>query len=175
MKTLQEREEEFKRELEPYNFPEALKQDFFDYWTEPNKSKSKMRYEQEKTWDMGRRLRRWESNNFKGKEQYAKEMPKNSLKMENKEPKDKWDELDLLLSKYETRFESVKFDQFGSYYDFLKQEKLMRQFSKEDIDIIKMSYSDNYHCRCACVKLTFDAYINAGITFGYIKKMRHAS
>lgn len=174
MKTLQEREENFKRELEPYNFPEALKQDFFDYWTEPNKSKTKMRYEQEKTWDMGRRLRRWESNNFKGKEQYAKEMPKNALKMNPTEPKDTWEELDQLMIKYQERFDSIPFSQFGNYYDFMKSEKLMKQFDKDDIAIIKESYQDNYLCRCACVKMTLDCYINSNLTFGQIKRLRNA-
>lgn len=32
---------------------------FFDYWTEPNKSKTKMRFELEKTWDLKRRLNTW--------------------------------------------------------------------------------------------------------------------
>ena len=32
---------------------------FFDYWTEPNKSRTKMRFELEKTWELGRRLATW--------------------------------------------------------------------------------------------------------------------
>tara|TARA_Y100001951_G_C11279539_1_gene264370 strand:+ start:199 stop:999 length:801 start_codon:yes stop_codon:yes gene_type:complete len=36
---------------------------FVDYWTETNKSKTKMRFEMEKTWDTGKRLGRWSSNN----------------------------------------------------------------------------------------------------------------
>lgn len=181
MKTLQQREEEFKRELEPYKFSEALKQDFFDYWTEPNKSKTKMRYEQEKTWDMGRRLRRWESNNIaQNVPKYSSKMPKSELYMTKNvtnipksEPKDKWEELDLLLLKYTQRFESVEFTKFGEYYDFIKEHKMMRQFTKEDIDLIKVSYNDNFKCRCACVKMTFDAFVNAGINFSYIKRLRN--
>ena len=42
------RASDFKRELIGYAFPESMKQEFFDYWTEPNASKTKMRYEQEK-------------------------------------------------------------------------------------------------------------------------------
>jgi len=34
---------------------------FYDYWTEPNKSKTKMRFEMEKTWDVKRRLNTWSS------------------------------------------------------------------------------------------------------------------
>ena len=34
---------------------------FYDYWTEPNKSRTKMRYELERTWDTKRRLNTWAS------------------------------------------------------------------------------------------------------------------
>lgn len=37
--------------------------EFFDYWSEPNK-KGKMKWELEKTWEISRRLRRWENNGF---------------------------------------------------------------------------------------------------------------
>jgi len=33
--------------------------EFVSYWTEPNKSKTKMRFELEKTWDTTRRLQTW--------------------------------------------------------------------------------------------------------------------
>ena len=33
--------------------------EFVSYWTEPNKSKTKMRFELEKTWDTKRRLQTW--------------------------------------------------------------------------------------------------------------------
>lgn len=39
--------------------------DFYDYWTEPNKSKTKIRWQLEKTWDLRKRLTRWSNNNFK--------------------------------------------------------------------------------------------------------------
>jgi hypothetical protein len=38
--------------------------DFYNYWIEPNKSKTKMRWEMEKTWDLNLRLKKWASNNF---------------------------------------------------------------------------------------------------------------
>lgn len=37
---------------------------FYDYWREPNKSKTKMKWEQEKTWDLNLRLKRWSENDF---------------------------------------------------------------------------------------------------------------
>ena len=41
--------------------------DFFAYWTEPNKSKTKMKFEMQKTWDVNLRLSKWNSNNFNQK------------------------------------------------------------------------------------------------------------
>jgi len=38
--------------------------DFFDYWTEPNRSKTKMRFELQQTFDISRRLARWARNNY---------------------------------------------------------------------------------------------------------------
>lgn len=38
--------------------------DFYDYWTEPNKSKTKLKFELERTWDLSRRLSRWNKNDF---------------------------------------------------------------------------------------------------------------
>jgi hypothetical protein len=38
--------------------------EFYGYWTEPNKSNTKFRQELEKTWDLNRRLERWVSNNY---------------------------------------------------------------------------------------------------------------
>jgi hypothetical protein len=40
---------------------------FYDYWTEPNKSKTKMRFELERTWDVKRRLNTWISRENNGK------------------------------------------------------------------------------------------------------------
>lgn len=44
-----------------------LIKEFYDYWTEPNKSNTKFRQELEKTWDLERRLNNWAKNdkNFK--------------------------------------------------------------------------------------------------------------
>lgn len=40
--------------------------EFFEYWSEPNKSKTKMRFELQQTWDISRRLNTWvnRENNF---------------------------------------------------------------------------------------------------------------
>ncbi|QDP63647.1 MAG: hypothetical protein Unbinned3987contig1001_23 [Prokaryotic dsDNA virus sp.] len=50
-----------------FNFKDIDLEDqkaFIDYWTEPNKSGSKMRFEMEKTWDLSRRLKRWTNSSF---------------------------------------------------------------------------------------------------------------
>ena len=38
--------------------------EFYEYWTEPNKSNTKFRYELERTWSLDRRLKTWNKNNF---------------------------------------------------------------------------------------------------------------
>jgi hypothetical protein len=46
---------------------------FFEYWSEPNKSKTQLRYEIEKTWDISRRLKRWGANQFSGTSKQSSE------------------------------------------------------------------------------------------------------
>ena len=40
------------------------KKAFIDYWTESNKSGTKLRFEMEKTWDLSRRIKRWTNSSF---------------------------------------------------------------------------------------------------------------
>jgi hypothetical protein len=71
--SIEEREKKFKESLFPFTKyaknpegiyqPEIIKE-FFEYWKEPNKSNSKMRFEMEKTWDLKLRLIRWGNNDF---------------------------------------------------------------------------------------------------------------
>ena len=57
------REEIFKSDVLKFkNYPQGMLYEFLEYWTEPNKSKNKMRFELEKTWDLKRRLQRWGAN-----------------------------------------------------------------------------------------------------------------
>ena len=48
-------------EVAAYDYPEAMKTAFVSYWTEPNKSRTRVRYQMEKTWDTSRRLSLWAS------------------------------------------------------------------------------------------------------------------
>jgi len=61
---LHKKETEFKKAIEPFveKYGEETCNNFFLYWTEPNKSKTKLRFELEKTWDLPRRLANWARN-----------------------------------------------------------------------------------------------------------------
>ena len=56
-----ERAEQFKKEIEGFAnlYTTKVLNEFYNYWSEPNKSKTKMRFELERTWDLTRRLRTW--------------------------------------------------------------------------------------------------------------------
>lgn len=53
------REQKFLNEISLQDFEINMQKEFFDYWKEPNKSKTKMRWELEKTWDLKARMQRW--------------------------------------------------------------------------------------------------------------------
>ena len=55
------KEVEFRESIKPFieKYGKDICNNFFLYWTEPNKSKTKLRYELEKTWDVSRRLANW--------------------------------------------------------------------------------------------------------------------
>ncbi|GAO43768.1 hypothetical protein FPE01S_02_08740 [Flavihumibacter petaseus NBRC 106054] len=61
-KSLEDREQEFYVELASYvqTYGKEMIRKFYDYWREPNKSRSKMRWEQERTWELKLRLIKWE-------------------------------------------------------------------------------------------------------------------
>lgn len=55
------RKEKFYASLVPFvdKYGKDMIREFFDYWSEMNRSKSKMRYEQQTTWELERRLKTW--------------------------------------------------------------------------------------------------------------------
>jgi len=59
--TIEARKQKFASTLEPFllKYGKKLLNDFYRYWAEPNKSKTKFRQELEKTWDLERRLETW--------------------------------------------------------------------------------------------------------------------
>ena len=73
------RELNFVNEVSLLEYDITLKKEFCDYWTELNKSKSKMRWELEKTWDTKLRINRWDTK----QKQWNKTEPKKN-KYKNK-------------------------------------------------------------------------------------------
>lgn len=69
---MKSREREFYNMLVPFvkTYGREMIREFFDYWSEPNKSHSKMRFEQERTWDLSRRLQTWEKRSRNGFSKY---------------------------------------------------------------------------------------------------------
>tara|TARA_R100001440_G_scaffold23448_1_gene38195 strand:- start:2214 stop:2834 length:621 start_codon:yes stop_codon:yes gene_type:complete len=53
------REQNFQNAIDLLDYDDNIKKEFFEYWKEKNKSKTKMRFELEKTWDLNLRLQRW--------------------------------------------------------------------------------------------------------------------
>lgn len=171
VKPIEMREADFKREIETFSaIHPQIREEFFHYWSEPNKSGTKMRFEMEKTWDLRRRLLRWSNNGFTKIQTPTATKPEMKVV---KKPVTEIEKLDAMLSMYCQKFESVPFEKFGEWYDFLKGEKLLRQFTKQDIEIIRQAYGDdNFKCRCACVQMTFASYRDSGLTFGQIMEVR---
>lgn len=79
-------QKEFYQSLTPFlaEFSKEVLREFYEYWSEPNKSKTKIRWQIEKTWDTHKRLLRWTKNDF-GKN---KTNPKSSVE-KNREELDK--------------------------------------------------------------------------------------
>ena len=61
---LEEKTHLFKKQVFEFQSQYDLEmlEEFVLYWTEPNKSNTKLKYELEKTWDYSRRLKRWANN-----------------------------------------------------------------------------------------------------------------
>lgn len=61
---ISKRKEVFANTLKPFidTYGKDMLNDFYKYWTEPNKSGTKFRQELEKTWSLERRLEMWSRN-----------------------------------------------------------------------------------------------------------------
>lgn len=60
-----ERENKFRLQSKEFNqYDSKMIEEFCDYWTEPTANKKKMLFETNKTFDIKRRLQRWNKNNF---------------------------------------------------------------------------------------------------------------
>ena len=67
LELLEKRKKAFYEELVPYveKYGKDMVRAFYEHWSEPNKSKTKMRFELERTWETPRRLATWERNDYK--------------------------------------------------------------------------------------------------------------
>lgn len=61
---IEEREIEFKKAILEFknNYDTELLKSFFNYWSEPNRQKTKMKFELQETFDISRRLITWKNN-----------------------------------------------------------------------------------------------------------------
>tara|TARA_R110002074_G_scaffold64981_1_gene154712 strand:- start:263 stop:937 length:675 start_codon:yes stop_codon:yes gene_type:complete len=59
------RREDFVSDVLSFDYDESILNGFIDYWTEPNKSNTKMKYELNKTWKTSLRLKTWAANQKK--------------------------------------------------------------------------------------------------------------
>ena len=63
--TISNRRDEFVLEVLSFEYDESILNGFIDYWTEPNKSNTKMKFELNKTWSTKLRLKTWAANQKK--------------------------------------------------------------------------------------------------------------
>tara|TARA_R110001583_G_scaffold4596_6_gene26363 strand:+ start:1455 stop:2105 length:651 start_codon:yes stop_codon:yes gene_type:complete len=59
------RRESFILEVMAFDYDKKILEGFIDYWTEPNKSNTKMKFELNKTWATNLRLKNWAANQKK--------------------------------------------------------------------------------------------------------------
>jgi uncharacterized protein YdaU (DUF1376 family) len=84
---LELRESVFVESLKPFiQYPEDMRTEFVRYWSEPNKSKTKMRFELQPTWDLSRRLVTWASRaKINTTKKYGRQEPTNEVLLKNAE------------------------------------------------------------------------------------------
>ena len=63
--TISNRRDDFVFEVLTFEYDESILNGFIDYWTEPNKSNTKMKFELNKTWKTSLRLKTWSDNQKK--------------------------------------------------------------------------------------------------------------
>lgn len=171
MKPIELREADFKRQIWTFSYPEEMKTEFFDYWTEPNKSGTQLRFEMEKTWHLGRRLARWAKNGKEvDKKVHHSEIKKMPEPITNIEKLDAF--IDLIRKPGGT---DIPFKDYGIWYAWMKEKKLLKPMYQHEIDELKTVYKgDNEKCRCAVVQKTLIGYINNGLRVSDLLKMRAA-
>lgn len=169
-KPIELREADFKKQIEAFSglYSKNMLNQFFDYWSEPSHGGRKMRFECEKTWHLGRRLARWDQNNFN------KEQTKIVKVEEIKTPVTDIEKMDVELRRYKHHPTQFEFSDFGKWYDLLKENKLLKPYTKGQADeLLNVYKGDKYKCRCAVVMQTFDEYAKTSVLFQEILELRN--
>ncbi len=80
---MRSREKSFHDSLISYisQYGKEMIREFYNYWTEPNKSGTKMKFELQQTWDTARRLATWANKQSDFKPRQTSEEPKKPLRM----------------------------------------------------------------------------------------------
>ena len=79
------KENKFKVKVFSFDYPKNMLDNFFDYWSEPNRSGSKMRFEIQPTFDIARRLKTWSK---RGKSFSPKKVKMSKIEMHLKSQKE---------------------------------------------------------------------------------------
>lgn len=138
------RRDEFYKLLIPHveTYSKDLIRAFFEYWTEPNKSRTRMKFELEETWDVLRRLTTWENKELKWKKG-APDRPASTPKKTIPELSKTQEEVNYLFERYLEDPGSITVISIDAqHYNFLKTSSLL-QFSQEETDRIKTA-AGNY-------------------------------
>lgn len=142
-------------------FPKNTLQEFYDYWTEPNKSGTKMRWELEKTWDLKRRLQRWANNS------------KTEIKAGKPAEQDPTiNFLNERLGQYAKHPTTISNESLNGLYDWMKEAKILK--IKPDQVVIAREAGPEKGKGLA-VKFFFENLMNANKTFSDILKPVHGS
>ena len=163
--TLTQREKTFKELVDQQPFPPDLLEEFYFYWTEPNKSGTKMRFELEKTWDLNRRLRRWEKIRDSRPDWTKKEVAKASKPL-IKAPENDLERLEVFYTVYGLKPTSISFDLFYQWFGFMAKMDMLIELKPEEKDLLKRVYGENGRkLKCAWVQMTLDYFMKVNYQF----------
>lgn len=158
-KTMTEKEQDFKDSIFRHiEYPKDLLQEFYEYWTEPNKSKTKMKWEMERTWDLERRLRRWSNNNFK-KPMEIKTDQNVQTKQAPKSEDDNVNYLNDVLNDYRLHYDKILNERYVSVYDYLKEKRLIKMTPDEIQEVRATANGDVQKGKAIAIKMIFSKMI----------------
>lgn len=163
--TLSEREKAFKEAVFSQVFDPEILQEFYEYWTEPNKSQSKLRFELERTWDLKRRLNRWQRIRDSRPDFTKKEVAKVQQRF-TKPPETDMERLEVFYMVYCTKPTAVDFKLFGQWFSEMKDRAMLKELNEDEKKTLRDVYGANGEkLRCAWVQVTFDHWAKINYQF----------